>query len=113
MASMDTAESPMTADPVLRHFRQAVEKLFPGRVEQVILYGSRARGDARPDSDYDVVVVMRGYDGTWTEIDALADLGWDFLLEQGYDISALPLSTDEYRHGSILASEIKRDGIPL
>lgn len=110
---MDAVEAKVVADPVLRHFRQAVEKLFSGRVEQVILYGSRARGDARPDSDYDVAVVMRDYGGTWKEIDALADLGWDFLVEQGYDISALPLSTDEYRRGSILASEIKRDGILL
>ncbi len=27
------------------------------RVERIILYGSRARGDARPDSDYDLLVV--------------------------------------------------------
>ena len=28
------------------------------RVRRVILFGSRARGDARPDSDYDLLVVM-------------------------------------------------------
>ncbi|MDA8192371.1 MAG: nucleotidyltransferase domain-containing protein [Thermaerobacter sp.] len=30
---------------------------FP-EVERIILFGSRARGDARPDSDWDFLVVM-------------------------------------------------------
>ena len=29
------------------------------RVERIILFGSRARGDYRPDSDYDVLVVVK------------------------------------------------------
>ena len=35
--------------------RRIVEQFEP---EQVILFGSRARGDARPDSDVDLLVVM-------------------------------------------------------
>lgn len=110
---MQPASVPANADPVLRQFREAVERLFPGRVDRVILYGSRARGDAQADSDYDVAVVIRGYRGTWGEIDALSDLGWDFLLKWGYDISARPLSSEEYDQGGVIVSEIKRDGIPL
>jgi predicted nucleotidyltransferase len=30
------------------------------RVSRVILFGSRARGDARPDSDFDLLIVVRG-----------------------------------------------------
>lgn len=44
---------------VLKRFRAAV-------VERVVLYGSRARGDHKPDSDYDVAVVLKG-PGTLTE----------------------------------------------
>ena len=30
------------------------------RIRKIILFGSRARGDARPDSDFDLLVVARG-----------------------------------------------------
>ncbi len=32
-------------------------------VERVVLFGSRARGDARPDSDVDVILVSRSFRG--------------------------------------------------
>ena len=44
------------ADPVLKRFRAALDALCGDRVERVVLFGSRARGDAREDSDYDVAV---------------------------------------------------------
>jgi predicted nucleotidyltransferase len=46
-------------DPVLSRFRTAPDKAYGGRLERVVLQGSRARGDARPDSDYDVAVFPR------------------------------------------------------
>ena len=43
------------AEDVLRPMvRAIVEEVQP---EQIILFGSRARGDARPDSDIDLIVV--------------------------------------------------------
>ena len=44
-----------TVNPlVLSKFRAALNDLYGNRIERVVLYGSRARGDARPDSDYDI-----------------------------------------------------------
>src|ERR1700680_2828342 len=40
-------------DPILKRFRAAVTELYGDRVERVVLYGSRARGHAHPDSEYD------------------------------------------------------------
>jgi len=38
--------------------RKAVSEIDP--LAQVILYGSRARGEARPDSDYDLLILTDG-----------------------------------------------------
>jgi len=47
---------PSCSDPVLDEIvRRVVDALHP---ERVYLFGSRARGEAGPDSDYDLMVVV-------------------------------------------------------
>lgn len=46
-------------DPVLTRFKIARETIYGDRVERVVLFGSRARGDAHPDSDYDIAVFLK------------------------------------------------------
>jgi uncharacterized protein len=46
-------------DPILKRFRASVTEMYGDRIERVVLFGSRARGDAQPDSDYDVAVFLR------------------------------------------------------
>ena len=40
-------------------YRQALRDQFADAVEQVLIYGSKARGDAGPDSDVDVLLIVR------------------------------------------------------
>ena len=54
-----------TNDPVLTRFLATVAEIYGDRVERVVLFGSRARGDARPDSDTDIMI----------EIDPAAGIG--------------------------------------
>src|SRR6266478_1187868 len=82
-------------DPVLMHFRAAVTEIYGDRLERVVLFGSRARGDAKRDSDYDVAVFLRDMADRFAEMNRLADLTTDILDETGEFIHAMP-----YRAGS-------------
>jgi predicted nucleotidyltransferase len=100
-------------DPVLVKFRAALNELYGDRIERVVLFGSQARGDARPDSDYDVAVFLKDLDDRWAELDRLANLRVSFLDETGAFFDAKPYPATAYREHSSLMREIRREGIDL
>ena len=107
--------SPEAADR-LKAFKREVEKALPGQVTEMRLFGSRARGDATEDSDYDVAVFLRGNADRFETLRILSDIAFPHMLG-GYDISALGFGSD-YLSGSDnvrteLADEIMRDGIVI
>lgn len=53
---------------ILNALRQHLDGLYGERLVNVILFGSQARNEAQPDSDIDVLVVLRGEVDAWTEI---------------------------------------------
>ena len=64
-----------------------------------IVFGSRARGTHRPDSDADVAVLLSGaHERFLTTKLAMADIAFDVLLETGVNISPLPVWLDEWEH---------------
>ncbi len=105
--------SSTTTDPVLLKFRAALDKLYGERIERVVLYGSRARGDARPDSDYDLAVFLTDLTDRWNEIDRIAVIETDILCETGAVINALPFRAAAYRERTPLMHELRREGLDL
>jgi uncharacterized protein len=85
-------------DPILKRFRTALDYLYGNRLERVVLFGSRARGDATADSDYDVAVFIKELDLPFLEFDRLAGVETDILYDTGAEINALPFSASAYLH---------------
>lgn len=98
---------------VLSKFRAALDTLYGKRIERVVLYGSRARGDARPDSDYDVAVFLEDLDNRWAEADRIALAASNIATETGAVIHAMPYRAGSYKERTPLMHELRREGIDL
>jgi predicted nucleotidyltransferase len=101
-------------DPVLSGFRQAMQELYGPRIERVVLFGSRARGDARPDSDYDIAVFLKDLSSRWNEVRRIADVEIAILGNTGAIVHAMPYAAGSWRDtSSPLMREIRKDGVDL
>lgn len=103
----------MTDDPVLVRFRRELDETFGKRVERVVLFGSRARGEAAPDSDYDVAVFLKEPGELWDELGNLSHITTAILHDTGAVISAKPFRAGAYEESSPLMHEIRHDGLDL
>jgi predicted nucleotidyltransferase len=72
--------------------------MYSDRLESAVLYGSRARGAGRPDSDYDVAVFLHDMDvrDRLKEMNRITDITSAILYETGEFIEAVAsTATDE------------------
>jgi predicted nucleotidyltransferase len=106
---------PRVAASQLTDYKRAAERAIPG-VKKVILFGSRARGQARQDSDYDVAVVVSDLSDRRRVRRILSDLAYAYILN-GFFIRPIPLPPDyldpQGRRPTELAEDIIRDGVEV
>jgi predicted nucleotidyltransferase len=100
-------------DPILKRFRAALDELYGERIERVVLFGSRARGEAREDSDYDVAVFLKDLTDRWQEIDNIVPVVTDIIDDTGAVIHAMPYRAGAYQDRTSLMREIRREGVDL
>jgi predicted nucleotidyltransferase len=103
-----------TPDHFLVKFRRAVEEAFGDKVERVVLFGSRARGDARPDSDWDVAVFLRDGADTFKTLRTLSGIAVDVgeFNEQQF-IQPVPLEAANDDECLELRRHIREEGIEV
>lgn len=101
---------------MLSAYRRLLDEQLGGRVVQVILFGSYARGEARPDSDVDVAVILDRIDRPAERMLPM-ELAGDILVEHGMVLTPLVLSLSELellrRREDLLAENLDREGILL
>jgi len=100
-------------EPILKRFRAALNEMYGARLERVVLFGSRARGDGREDSDYDIAVFIKDFGTLLNELHPLASVTTDILLDTGAVTSAKPFHAGAYRERTGFMHELRRDGTDL
>ncbi len=103
----------MSPDPILDKLKAALTETYGDRLERIVLFGSRARGDFTPESDYDIAVFIRDPESRWDEMGRLAMITTDLLMDTGAIISAKPFPAEAYHEPRSLMRAIRRDGMDL
>ena len=96
---------------LLKQLKSEFNRIYGQQLKAVYLYGSHARGDARPDSDIDVLMVLNG---EFNYIDMLKrsdDFAASFCLENDVVVSRAFVSADEYKEKQTpFLINIRREG---
>jgi hypothetical protein len=66
--------------------------LYGARLRGVLLFGSWARGDAHPESDIDLLVVLDVVDSPWEELRNMDEILWRHSFENEAVIAAVPVA---------------------
>ena len=100
-------------DPALAAFEGAIRERLGDRLKKIILFGSRARGDNDPDSDYDLLLVV---DEVTREVNRIIDdVAGDCFCEYSRLFPAIAVSEERFKNDAYepLLINVRREGIVL
>jgi uncharacterized protein len=92
-ARPDAVDARVIASEAARELRA----LYGGRLQRLLLYGSSAPGDAHPESDIDLLVVLDDMRSSWEERGRMDDVLWKLSHAHGTVVSALPVRASDLR----------------
>lgn len=110
--SLDTFP-PETAD-LLREVKQRLRALYGDRLVEIVLFGSTARGDDRPESDIDLLVVLKEPVDRAEEYKCLSKLVVDLMATNGEFVTPVVMDEATYRYGDWpLLRNVREEGVLL
>jgi predicted nucleotidyltransferase len=99
------------ADEVARETAEDLRRLYGNRLRRVLLFGSWARGDAHPESDIDLLVVLDQVDSVWDELRRMDAVLWRRSFQNDAVISAVPVAeADLERPATAILIRAKTEG---
>lgn len=99
---------------ITEQLKKDFRAIYQDRLSQLILFGSQARGDAKPDSDIDILVVLKGEVNPVEEINRNSYLISELCLEFDALINCFYLSESQFKEeNQPLVRNVKKEGITI
>ena len=99
---------------ILAELRHYLEALYGERLVIMVLYGSQARGDSRPDSDIDVLIVLKEPFNYSHETERISFIVAPLCLEHNVVISCAFVTQELFQQGnSAFLRNVRREGITV
>lgn len=108
---------PRTIQQLIQQYVSNIHDIYGSHLREIILYGSYARGDFRPNSDIDIMILL-----DLSDIDIkkyrhqLSDMTFDFNMDYDVDIKPIAKSEEHYRKwvdNYPFYSNVNREGVRL
>jgi predicted nucleotidyltransferase len=98
---------------IFNRIRSVKRRILPN--ERVILFGSQARGDARPDSDWDLLVLLNKPKRESSDFEIYGYPFAEIGLDTGTHISTKVFTETEWEQGKIFPfyKNVMREGIEI
>ncbi len=84
---------------ILARIKSRLQAVYGDRLRGVVLYGSEARGEATPDSDVDILVLLTGPVTLGRELRTIIEALYPLQLEMDRILEAFPVDEADYLHG--------------
>lgn len=89
---------------------QKIKELLGSKLRRIILFGSRARGDASAESDFDFLILADFEENSWPKRSYSIRKGVGYI---GEPVDYLPLTPEEFNSKLLIRDAIVREGVVL
>jgi uncharacterized protein (UPF0332 family) len=91
------ARPPVDGQLLAQRIGEELEGILGDRLRDVVLVGSRARGQAHPESDIDLLVVLDRVESVWIERERMDEVLWRHSFDNDVVVTAVPVGERDLR----------------
>ena len=96
---MSSTTAPLDASTLLVRIKSRLQAVYGDRLRGVVLYGSEARGEATPDSDVDILVLLTGPVALGRDLRTIIEALYPLQLEMDRVLEAFHVDEADYLRG--------------
>ena len=111
---MSNTTEPLDTRTLLARIKSRLQAVYGDRLRGVVLYGSEARGEATPDSDVDILVLLTGPVALGRELRTIIEALYPLQLAMDRVLEAFPVDEADYlRRDYAWYRNAQKEGIQL